>query len=297
MQSTQPERELPEQVARRVTPFQRCIVVKVLRPDRLESAMQHFVNEAFGGQQVQPAPFALRNLYENESNCREPILFIITPGSDPSSELQEFAENVVGRQCFHELAMGGGQNDAAVELVKNASHKGEWVCLKNLHLVTSWLPSLEKELKMLNPDKKFRLWLTSEPHAKFPSILLQSSLKITYETPPGVRNNLMRTFQYVAPSQQAAKQNPLVTQLLFVLSWFHALIQERRKYIPQGWSKYYEFSFGDLKAGELTLTDISAESRGGSPQWQKVYGILENAIYGGRVDNSFDLKVLQAYIA
>ena len=56
-----------------------------------------------------------------------------------------------------------------------------------------------------------------------------------------------------------------MTQLLFVLSWFHALIQERRKYIPQGWSKYYEFSFGDLKAGEMTLSDIQAESPGGKP--------------------------------
>jgi dynein heavy chain 2 len=258
--------------------------------------MQHFVNEAFGGQQVQPAPFALRNLYESESSCREPVLFIITPGSDPSTELQEFAETVVGRQCFHELAMGGGQNDVAIELVKKAAEKGEWVCLKNLHLVTSWLPSLEKEIKLLNPDKKFRLWLTSEPHAKFPSILLQSSLKITYETPPGVRNNLMRTFSYVTPSPEQQKANPAMTQLLFVLSWFHALIQERRKYIPQGWSKYYEFSLGDLKAGELTLSAVQAESKG-SPQWQKVFGILENAIYGGRIDNSFDLRVLRAYIA
>lgn len=202
MQSTAPEKEFPPQLAQRVSSFQRCTIVKVLRPDRLESAMQHFVNEAFGGSQIQPAPFALRNLYENESSCREPVLFIITPGSDPSSELQEFAETVVGRQCFHELAMGGGQNDIAIELVKKASQKGEWVCLKNLHLVTSWLPSLEKEIKMLKPDKKFRLWLTSEPHSKFPSILLQSSLKITYETPPGVKNNLMRTFSYVAPSQE-----------------------------------------------------------------------------------------------
>jgi len=149
---------------------------------------------------VQPAPFALRNIYENESAPLEPILFIISPGSDPSSELMDFAETVVGRQAFHELAMGGGQNEAAIELIKKSADKGEWVCLKNLHLVTSWLPSLEKEIKMLNPDKKFRLWLTSEPHAKFPSILLQSSLKITYETPPGVRNNLMRTFAYVAPT-------------------------------------------------------------------------------------------------
>jgi dynein heavy chain 2 len=81
-----------------------------------------------------------------------------------------------------------------------------------------------------------------------------------------------------------------------VLSWFHALIQERRKYIPQGWSKYYEFSFGDLKAGELTLMAVQQEKHQGGPQWQKIYGILENAIYGGRVDNNFDLRVLRAYM-
>jgi len=86
--------------------------------------------------------------------------------------LQDFAETVVGRQNFHELAMGGGQNETAIELIKSASQKGQWVCLKNLHLVTSWLPNLEKEIKLLTPDKKFRLWLTSEPHTKFPSILL-----------------------------------------------------------------------------------------------------------------------------
>lgn len=103
---------------------------------------------------------------------------------------------------------------------------------------------------MLKPDKKFRLWLTSEPHSKFPSILLQSSLKITYETPPGVRNNFQRTFQYVMPAGGQAPSNPVQTQLLFVLSWFHALLQERRTYIPQGWVKYYEFSYGDLMAGE-----------------------------------------------
>lgn len=77
---------------------------------------------------------------------------------------------------------------------------------------------------MLTPHKQFRLWLTSEPHGKFPSILLQSSLKITYETPPGVKNNLVRTFSYVTPSHEQQQQDPAMTQLLFVLSWFHAVI-------------------------------------------------------------------------
>jgi len=33
----------------------------------------------------------------------------------------------------------------------------------------------------MKPKAGFRLWLTAEVHAKFPPILLQSSLKITYE--------------------------------------------------------------------------------------------------------------------
>lgn len=147
---------------------------------------------------------------------------------------------------------------------------------------------------MLKPNAKFRLWLTSEPHLKFPSILLQSSLKITFETPPGVRNNLQRTFQYVVPEGSPAPSNSQETQLMFILSWFHALLQERRTYIPQGWVKYYEFSYGDLMAGVQVLKSFVSQQ--GGLQWQKVYGILENAIYGGRVDNEFDMRVLRTYM-
>jgi dynein heavy chain 2 len=43
-----------------------------------------------------------------ESTPSEPILFIISPGSDPSAELEEFADQVVGRQGYHAIAMGGG---------------------------------------------------------------------------------------------------------------------------------------------------------------------------------------------
>jgi len=148
-QSEQPEKDIPQQVQGRLTSFQRVILVQIFRPDRLESAMNQFVKEAFGNQNVQPAAFNLSHLYEQESSCNEPVLFIISPGSDPSAELQEFAEQVIGRAAYHELAMGGGQNDIAIETIKQAAIKGEWVCLKNLHLVTPWLSILEKEFKML----------------------------------------------------------------------------------------------------------------------------------------------------
>ena len=40
--------------------------------------------------------------------------------------------------------MGQGQSDIAMQLLRECSQNGEWLCLKNLHLVTAWLPQLEK---------------------------------------------------------------------------------------------------------------------------------------------------------
>ncbi len=40
--------------------------------------------------------------------------------------------------------MGQGQQDIAVQLLKKCAANGEWLCLKNLHLVIGWLPQLEK---------------------------------------------------------------------------------------------------------------------------------------------------------
>jgi len=45
--------------------------------------------------------------------------------------------------------MGGGQNETALALMKQAAEKGQWLCLKNIHLVTSWLPILEKEFRAI----------------------------------------------------------------------------------------------------------------------------------------------------
>ena len=70
--------------------------------------MNKFVKEAFNNEVVQPTPFSLPRLVEHESSANEPILFIISPGSDPSQELQTYAEQAVGRAAYHELAMGGG---------------------------------------------------------------------------------------------------------------------------------------------------------------------------------------------
>lgn len=66
-------------------------------------------------------------------------------------------------------------------------------------------------------------------------------------------------------------------------------------YIPQGWTKFYEFSPADLRAGANIIDRLFRQSSR-NIQWQYIHGLFLSAIYGGRVDNSFDLQVLESYL-
>ncbi len=55
-----------------------------------------------------------------------------------------------------EVAMGQGQAEKALASLRQAASEGQWVCLKNLHLMTFWIPVLEKELQAMEPHDNFR---------------------------------------------------------------------------------------------------------------------------------------------
>ncbi|KAF7250799.1 Cytoplasmic dynein 2 heavy chain 1 [Varanus komodoensis] len=297
------EQDFPTIIANRISLFQQVLVVQAVRPDRLQSAMALFACKALGIKELSPPPLNLKRLYKETLEI-EPILILISPGADPSQELQELASIERNGVCYHQaitrifellkVAMGQGQADLAIHTLKECARNGEWLCLKNLHLVVSWLPVLEKELNNLQPQSGFRLWLTAEVHPKFSPILLQSSLKITYEAPPGLKKNLMRTYESWTPEQISKKGNLSRARALFSLAWFHAACQERRNYIPQGWTKFYEFSLSDLRAGYDIIDRLFDGAK--DVQWEFVHGLLENAIYGGRIDNYFDMRVLRSYL-
>lgn len=52
--------------------------------------------------------------------------------------------------------MGEGQENRAVNALIEAGKEGRWLVLKNLHLVTSWLPILSQTLQSFEPHKHFR---------------------------------------------------------------------------------------------------------------------------------------------
>lgn len=54
----------------------------------------------------------------------EPVLFVTTAGADPTQELASFAEAEVGRERLHEVAMGQGQFEVALQLLRDCAHTG-----------------------------------------------------------------------------------------------------------------------------------------------------------------------------
>ena len=286
------EQEFPVQISKKISLFQQLLTVQTLRPDRLESAMESFAQKALGLKELSPPALSLKSVLK-ETEAEQPILMIISPGTDPSQELREVAHKV--RQTLHEVALGQGQADLAVEKLRDAMQHGQWLVLKNLHLMTFWVPILTKEIQAGTPHKDFRLWLTAEPHPKFPSVLSESCLKITYESPQGIKRNLQTTLNSWSPDLFSKGDNLIRAQTLFALAWFHAIVQERRTFIPQGWANYYEFSDGDLRSG-LEIIENLFEDRDGSVNWDFIHGLFKNAIYGGRVDNLFDLRILESYL-
>lgn len=104
------------------------------------------------------------------------------------------------------------------------------------------------ELDSTNIHRNFRLWLSSYPSVTFPVAILQNAIKMTNEPPAGLISNLLVSYNSdtLKDDEFYSQPNPSMqkcfSKLLFGLTFFHALIQERRSFGPLGWNLYYDFN-------------------------------------------------------
>ena len=109
--------------------------------------------------------------------------------------------------------------------------------LQNCHLLPSWLKSLEKILEQLTaPQEDFRLWMTTDPTPAFPIGILQRSIKCVTEPPNGLKLNMAASYSKVSEDMLNACPHEAFRPCVFVLAFFHAVVQERRKYGKVGWN-------------------------------------------------------------
>ena len=280
----------------------KSILLLVFRPDRMLNSIQSFLKEVFNEEVVNIPELDLVKVIKDETNCKMPILFCSAPGFDASTKIESLARQL--NKSFLSIAIGSSEGFELVE--KNWASKiksGEWLVLKNVHLAPNWLNEIEKRLYANEPNPNFRLFLTMEFNPKIPANVLRISRKFVFELPSGIKHSLIRSYANVLTPAKSEKTPHERCRLHFLLAWFHAVIGERLRYVPIGWSKFYEFNESDQRCALEAIDEwinIYAKDRANiSPKqipWDAIRTIIHQSMYGGKIDNEYDMKILESLV-
>ena len=291
---------LPGDYATKLNSFQKLMIIRILRSDRVVYAIKDFILDKHG--HVDPPVFRLSSVLQQSSE-RNPILFVLSPGADPSGELLKFANAKGFGNKYKALPLGKDMEQQAQSILDGGIVKGHWVMLQNCHLVLSWLKTLEGliEEKMNKPHPDFRLWLTTLPTVEhsFPVGILQRSLKIVVEPPEGLRQNMKTMYEKIDDARLVQCKHPAFKDLVYVVSFFHAILQDRKKFGKIGWNVVYGFNESDFTISldllSMYLNKAVANNEDTLP-WNTLRYLIGEAMYGGRVTDDFDRRVLMTYL-
>uniref|UniRef100_A0A8C2TLH0 Dynein axonemal heavy chain 1 n=1 Tax=Coturnix japonica TaxID=93934 RepID=A0A8C2TLH0_COTJA len=292
--SQKPHRQpLPGKWDTELDAFQKLLVLRCLRGDKITNAMQDFVALNLDRHFIEPQTTDLSVVFK-ESSSTIPLVFVLSPGTDPAADLYKFAAEMRFSEKLSAISLGQGQGPRAEAMMCSAMKKGNWVFFQNCHLAPSWMPSLERLIECIDPNEvhqNFRLWLTSLPSNHFPVSILQNSSKMTIEPPRGVKANLLKS--YISFSDNFLNSCPKVTEfksLLLSLCFFHGNMLERRKFGPLGFNIPYEFTDGDLRICISQLNMFLSEYK------EVPYKVLKYTAgeinYGGRVTDDWDRRCM-----
>ncbi|KXJ13494.1 Dynein heavy chain 6, axonemal [Exaiptasia diaphana] len=282
----------------RLTSFERLMFIKAFKEEKVIFAAVDWVAENLGKTFVESPSIDLPVLFENISSTI-PLIFILSTGSDPMNAFLRFARDMNYTDRIQAISLGQGQGPVAEKMIASASKNGDWVFLQNCHLAASWMLAMETTIKNLQaPDAElhedFRLFLSSMPTKVFPVTVLQNSVKVTNEPPKGLRANMKRAFgEITADTFENHILGVSWRKLVFGVCFFHAIIQERKKFGPLGWNIKYEFNDSDRECALENLKMFLVDEH---IPWDALTFITGQITYGGRVTDEWDQRCLSTIL-
>ncbi|XP_014674130.1 PREDICTED: dynein heavy chain 1, axonemal-like [Priapulus caudatus] len=297
--SVEPHREaLPGEWEARMQPFQKILILRCLRADKVTNAFQDFVAANLGQKFIEPQAVDLSEVFKDSSpTC--PLIFVLSPGTDPAADLNKFAEEMKFSKKLNSISLGQGQGPRAEAMLRSALERGKWVFFQNCHLAPSWMPSLERLIEQIDPEKvhrDFRAWMTSMPSPKFPVSILQNGSKMTVEPPRGIKANLLKCYANFSDEyfDSCEGKAPVFKHLLLSLCLFYGCVLERRKFGALGFNIPYEFTDGDL---QICISQLKMFLIEYAETPFKVLKYTAGQInYGGRVTDDWDRRCLMSVL-
>jgi dynein heavy chain len=306
------EGKLPGDYQKICTTYDRLVLLRALRPDRVTAALYEWIGNLMGKQYVDQPVFDMKQCY-SESSPQTPTFFVLFAGTDPTPwveglarELDITTEN--GRFC--NISMGQGQEKPAESCVSKYAVEGGWVMLQNCHLMheSGWVPKLERLLEKVSEHAhpEFRCFISAEPPAVFnfknmPESLMQSCIKVANEAPADIKSNMMRSWSRFSQEMINACGKPQELKgCLFALSWFHSIVLGRRRFGQQGWSRKYSFNTGDLEicaaVNKSYLDAVQDQPGPESVPWDDLRYLFGEIFYGGHITDAWDRRTANTYL-
>lgn len=105
--------------------FSRLMMLRCFRVDRIYRAITEYITRCMSEKYVTPPIISYEAIFE-QSTPMSPIVFILSPGSDPASDLMKLAERIeFGHNKIKFLSMGQGQEKVSL----NFRHQKRWKSL------------------------------------------------------------------------------------------------------------------------------------------------------------------------
>jgi len=89
--------------------------------------MQIYVAKYLGQRFIEPQiAVNFSAIYMTSSNIK-PIVFILSPGADPTKKLYKFAEKLEMREKLHSISLGRNQELKVQSMLEQSAEIGNWV--------------------------------------------------------------------------------------------------------------------------------------------------------------------------
>ncbi|KAL8453543.1 hypothetical protein Emed_000820 [Eimeria media] len=288
--------EWPEQWSERLSMLQQTLLVQCVRPECLCNCLQALAEAELGLILGNVVPLRMDEAL-SLAGSKAPLLILLAPGADPQATLLQQAEVTHMRNKFVTVAMGKGQGPKAVSAIRSSAERGQWVLLQNCHLGQSFLKQLSilvSDLATQNVHEDFRLILTTAPCEDFPSAILLRSVKLAYEAPRGLRDNLLRVYSEATLDWlDSHPRGPLLKPVVYRLCFLHALLLGRRRFGPLGWVSPVDFLASDLMISLQQLQTAVAPDSVNPLPWTLLRYLASDINYGGRVTDEWDRRLLR----